>query len=83
MSFFGAKAPPLFLLNSWDKTSELNAVRKQRGLVTKLVRGCYLAVKLGKGKSEIREVELLPSEWYFGSNLMRNSPLTRSEIPVP
>ena len=31
----------------------------------------------------IGEVELLPSDWYFGYNLMRNNPLTRSEIPVP
>ena len=31
----------------------------------------------------IREVELLPNDWYFGCNLMRNNPLTRSEIPVP
>ena len=31
----------------------------------------------------IREVELLPNDWYFGRNLMRNNPLTRSEIPVP
>ena len=28
--FFEYNAPPLSLLNSWDVTSEVNAVRKQR-----------------------------------------------------
>ena len=31
----------------------------------------------------IREVELLSNDWYSGCNLMRDNPLTRSEIPLP
>ena len=45
LGFFRSEAPPLSQLDSWDMTSEQNAVRKQRGWVIRLERGvCYLAV---------------------------------------
>ena len=46
-----SKAPPLSQLNSWDKKSEQNAVRKQRGWVMRLVRGVVLPC------SEVRKKE--------------------------
>ena len=50
---FVAEAPLLFLLNSWDVTSELNAVRKQRGQVTKLVLPCSKVRKREGEKSSL------------------------------
>ena len=42
LGFFMSEAPPLSQLNSWDETSEQNAVRKQRGWVMILVKGGVL-----------------------------------------
>ena len=39
LGFITPEAPPPFQLNSWDMTSEQNAVRKQRGWVMRLVGG--------------------------------------------
>ena len=39
LGFFTSEAPPPFQPNSWDVTSQQNAIRKQRGWVMRLVRG--------------------------------------------
>ena len=60
-----SEAPPLSQLNSWDVTSEQNAVRKQRGWVMILVRVEVLPC------SELtkKEREMLSLFWCTQSNL--------------
>ena len=46
-------ALPLSLLNSWDVTSEVNAVPKQWGkVIQKVMRVCYLGRREGEGREK-------------------------------
>ena len=58
---FDSEAPPLSQQNSYGCDVTVLTVRKQRGKITKLVRGgCYLDVKEGKARGK--------SRFFFGAS---------------